>query len=404
MKISLGNTIRCAAGVLTLAVSLAGTALPAQASSTKLFVDNTGRCKNAHTTIQDAINALGPNPTGTITVCAGTYTAGGAISGANKLKLIAKKGVLIAPAPGFTGTLFSVQNSTNVTIQGFGITGGSALATSGENIAIQFLTSSGTITRNTITGWREANLAAATGNDWVMDVENATATATQVNVTRNSINDWQSYAISMQGASVVATVSGNKLFATSVSNLQPYGIALFSIPTGKVTGNTITSDFVPGVSTTSGIAIYGANSSFLKISANKVSHWANGIGVFAGCFTPSTPVGAAANNSVTGNRIAEVGTGIILESDANSPGACTSNAYNAKISGNKITNIVGLGSTGIQVVTQQSGAGTALAQNESVKGNTIKHFSYSTNGGVRLMTIGGAQSPLGIFAPNHFIP
>jgi pectin methylesterase-like acyl-CoA thioesterase len=78
-------------GLLILATGLVSSTT---AAASKIVVDDDReQCPQAEfTTIQSAIDSLGANPTGTITVCAGSYKESITVALPTKLKLIGKPG------------------------------------------------------------------------------------------------------------------------------------------------------------------------------------------------------------------------------------------------------------------------------------------------------------------------
>ena len=179
-----------------LLILLASMVTPAQAASKLVVDDDRRQCPQAgFTTIQSAIDSLGSNATGTITVCAGTYTESITVAVAHELKLVGKRGAVIIPE--FTpnhSTLISVQFSTDVTIKGFTIDGlgNDGTADAGGAVALEFLHSSGTIQNNTIRNWHTLNFAATANGLNAIHLINGQGES--VNVIDNTITPMTIYA------------------------------------------------------------------------------------------------------------------------------------------------------------------------------------------------------------------
>ena len=256
-----------------LLILLASMVTPAQAASKLVVDDDRRQCPQAgFTTIQSAIDSLGSNATGTITVCAGTYTESITVAVAHELKLVGKRGAVIIPE--FTpnhSTLISVQFSTDVTIKGFTIDGlgNDGTADAGGAVALEFLHSSGTIQNNTIRNWHTLNFAATANGLNAIHLINGQGES--VNVIDNTITDFQTNAILAEGSSTLK-ISGNDITTRSTPANTATGIFVQSTgsgaPSGSITSNTLSSDSFPGGSSSIGIRM--SESGNFLISHNKL--------------------------------------------------------------------------------------------------------------------------------------
>jgi len=374
-----------------LLILLASMVTPAQAASKLVVDDDRRQCPQAgFTTIQSAIDSLGSNATGTITVCAGTYTESITVAVAHELKLVGKRGAVIIPEfiPNHS-TLISVQFSTDVTIKGFTIDGlgNDGTTDAGDAVALEFLHSSGTIQNNTIRNWHTLNFAATANGLNAIHLINGQGES--VNVIDNTITDFQTNAILAEGSSTLK-ISGNDITTQSTPANTATGIFVQSTgsgaPSGSITSNTLSSDSFPGGSSSIGIRM--SESGNFLISHNKLTHW--DFGMYLPSFWTSTP--HADDDRITSNTIKEASIGIEVESFGVS---CDAFADGYRITGNRITNSAALGDTAIFIRARGTNA-QGSAQNELVTGNTIVNFSDPVS---HTAEFNGVIS--GVFEPNR---
>lgn len=360
--------ISCVTSLLVLAVTLASNASPAQAAASITVGYDHTQCPSAtFTNIQSAINSLGSTPTGTITICAGTYgTDGLNVRYAHNLKLIGKPGAVITQITvPYNGVMLNVFNSTNVTVQGLTFDGQGEIAALPTVTALQFQESSGTIQKNSVTNWHVSNYATAE----IYSIHVINSLGESVKVLNNTITVHQSRGIQIEGNTKV-TVSGNTITPSSDSSNSSIGIYVLPIgsaaPKGTISKNTIVGYEMPGSSINSGIWIVEAG--HLTISGNTLNHLVFGIEIFSSCLYGAD----ASKNKITGNKLNEVLTGIQVE--ANAFNSCDAHLDNYSVTGNKIIDTVAQGAGGI-VFSAQGSTSHGYVLNETVKGNTITHFN-----------------------------
>jgi hypothetical protein len=380
-------------GLLVLATCLVSNTVPALATSKIVVDDDRVQCPQAgFTTIQSAIDSLGANPTGTITVCAGSYKESITIALATKLKLIGKPGAVIIPEfiPN-NSTVVSIQFSTDFTMRGFTIDGlgNDGTADNGDAVALEFFHSSGTIQDNTIRNWHTLNFATTANGLNAIHLINGQGES--VKVLNNTITQFQTTAILAEGLSTLK-IAKNDITTTSTPANTATGIAIRATgsgsPVGTVTGNSLTSDSFPGGFGSIGIRV--DETGHFIVAHNTLSHW--DFGMYLPSFCTVTP--HADSNRITDNTIKDVSIGIEVESFGVS---CDAFADNDRISSNKITNTV-LGDTGIFIRARGISA-HGSAQNELVTGNTITHFSDPLS---HTAEANGAIS--GVFDPDRIVP
>lgn len=387
-------------GILVVSLAVASTAAPAAAAGPILVDDDGAQCATPYHTIHDALAAAAalpdwstPTPK-TITVCAGTYAEPAMfINGANNLRLIAKKGVTVTPnAPLFDGSLFQVNASSKVRIQGFTIDGLSDLGPSSMFVlhisAINYTSSTGTIANNTIVHWRRASVS----NVNIEAIAANNSTGELVHIDHNVIADFM--AIGIFSDSPKQSITRNALDSSSLLPSLTWAIYVAGATQGRVTDNKITSDAYPTTGTASrGITVVASN--HLQVAGNAIGHYDTGIWLATTCDVGST----TSHNRVFDNMILDAFTGVKLLSDGTSCGGPT-HADNNRITGNRIlVDSTTLGNFGVDVSAGPAGS-TALST--IVKNNTVKHYTPGQEIYVDPTT--GGDYTGGVFAPNHIVP
>ena len=381
--------------LLAAGLPLASNALPAQAAGPTFTVDDDKvQCPKAgYTDIQSAVDAL-PSTGGTVLVCAGTYPNKVDINGRTNVRLVGKKGAVITiPSAGFDGVLVDVYNSTNVILQSITVDGQSQVGTLNGDVAVEFDQSTGTIQTSTIKNW--STPASATPDNGMYSLLLSGGTGSTIKVLSNVISGFQDHAIAASGK-VAVTISKNTISGTTAAANDPYGISLTylntDLPTGTITGNKLSGDAFP--TSGQGAAIYLWEASPLTLSGNTVTDWRIGLQMLSFCGS-GLPV---SHNVVKSNTFKEVTTGIILQSTPFY--SCDSHLDHITVTGNKVTDTAGLGSNGIALVASWDGSLNAYAQNELIKGNSVKHFSDAYS----FSTSGPQVFVSGVFAPNTTLP
>lgn len=355
------NLVSIIVGALC-AAALLGPALPAQAAGVNLLVDDDGaQCPTAtFTSISAAVGTVLPGTGGTITVCAGTYAETVSISGKANLKLIARgPAVVIPPAAGFTGAIFDVSGSTNVTIQGFVVDGFDRISTSGFPVGISYSDSSGTITGNTVTRLRDAPVGTSTTGHGIYAYGTPGGTPFSVKITNNTITDFQGYGIYLV-RNVKATVSKNAITMLATGGNFPAGIMLITVPVpSTVSGNIIEGNvtYAPG---SARYGIYLHESQHITVSGNTIRSVANGIDLYNACSAMATWA-----NKIMNNRITDSGQGI----DLFGIGPCLDGMLDNIVKGNTIVRPWYSATRGVSLV------GGAFTTHNTVSGNTFQGFA-----------------------------
>jgi hypothetical protein len=401
-----------------LGLTLSSYVAPADAAGVNIVVDDDLSCPGASfTNLQDAIDFVGSNP-GTITVCPGLYRGEFHVVSANTLRLIGKKGAVIAPSfttsPLFTGVLLDVERSTNVTVQGLTFDGQGALQNFGDPNAIEYFDSTGTIQKNTVLNWHRVGFrppdlvnGKPAGLLHAIHAIGFTVSQAPVKIAKNTITDYQERGIDAEG-DLTVTINGNKLTAglpddpaatfTQAINLQPAGPTGAKSPTGLVKGNKIKGHGGSSGSNTIDSGILAKQVGSLTVLGNTITHVVNGISFFANCVSPAD----SNNNTVQANKITEVIDGIDVVAVGGFAGACDPHVDNYVITGNTIVNNASdpldFGLSGIQFDIHGVGTGQAFALNETVTGNTITFFLVGINA---LDQPGGTIT--GVFEPNDIV-
>jgi hypothetical protein len=363
MRILFRRLITVGLATLALAPALAGGVSPAAAATT-IYVDDTAANNNGvacpspvGTTIQQGVNAA-PTSNATINVCPGSYTAGATISNKPNLKLIAKGTVKVTAPAGYGLTLFQVDtNSTNVTIQGFIIDGGSNLnAAGGGAVAIGFYGgSSGSILKNTIVHWHQPNLATANAHTPIYAQNSGV-----MKIDHNTIYDFSGNGIWLLANTAPPIISRNLVIVTSDGGFSPNGILVQGITGGAITSNTIRSDrnFHNAAAGSVGIAL--TDSANVKVKGNNIIAVLIGLWVSGECaYTPH-----ASGNQLTGNKLYDNNTGISITAVHST---CAPFADGNKVTGNTIFSDGLDGTNGINGVNIGVGATNTIGSNATNK-------------------------------------
>ena len=350
-------------GLLTLAAGFVSSRASALAGTGIVVDDDRAQCPQAgFTTIQSAIDSLGANPTGTITVCAGSYRESLTISSATHLTLAGRAGAVIVPEfiPN-NSTVAEVLFSSDVTIRGFTFDGLGDDGTDGDAIALEFFHSSGTIQNNTFDHWHTFDFETTADGLNVIHLVGGGGQA--VKVTHNTISDFQTNAILAEGLSTL-TISRNDINTKSNTVNTATGISVRAdrsgAPSGSIKSNKLTSDSFSGGFDSLGIRAEETGNLF--ISRNTLTDWA--LGMYLPSFCTITPL--ADGNEIRSNTIKQVSIGIMVEAFGVN---CAAFADNDRIIGNKITSSV---PAAIGIFVRARGLNAhGSAQNEVVTGNTI---------------------------------
>jgi hypothetical protein len=356
-----------------LAVIVTASPAPrALAAGTVIYVDdyaaNNGTTKCPETpydNISAGVVAAGLE-NATVYVCEGIYTFGGVvIDQASNFKLMAKGEVVLKPTAAFTGDFLAVTSSDNVTIQGFIIDANRGLG-DGSATAIRFQSTSGSILKNSILGWREEFLIGSNGSQIAISV--FASTDDKIKIDHNTIYDFQRTGISVDNVGP-ATISHNLVVASSSGNSYGMtGINLNRLTSGTISANTIRSDagLMDTAIQSNGIRL--SSSSGLTIKGNTIEGLRTGIFVTSTCLNAPTT-----NNMITKNKILNPDyTGVWVH--ANWTGACPSLGLDhITITSNTITSTGHSATNAVRLSTQNDG----LVDSTTIKNN--KFYGYSSN-------------------------
>ncbi|MDQ2082873.1 VCBS domain-containing protein, partial [Xanthobacteraceae bacterium Astr-EGSB] len=323
---------------------------------TTLYVDGTSE-PGHFATIQAAINAADDGDT--IIIAEGAYTEQLLISGKSNLIIQAAEdaeitvgmpgspvfNALAAEANGKDrAAVVTIKDSTNITLHGFTVDGNglaNAMPSSGapnpDFEGVLVLDSSATLDGLTIAEVRDPlNLdGTPSGNQRgnAILVLNTDGEERSVTISDNHLSDFQKNGITVSGAGLSATISGNDVegagFLPAANAIAQNGIQVSSGAAATITNNTISEiGYQRGDYVTSGILAYGAADG-IAISGNTF-HGAT----LGGAAQPTTHIGIYVigetdNAVITGNAMNHLTLGIILADDTDSP----------TVSGNTFTNM-----------------------------------------------------------------
>ena len=264
---------------------------------TILVDDDKVQCPSAaYTTIQSAVNAA--NPGDRIHVCAGTYPEQVTIN--KSLTIDADNGVLVAPAA-MTGNVtdlvsgdtlavaISVQNADDVNIEGLIVDGSNngLTACAPRLIGILYENSSGRVAHNAV---RNFNLGAGSalngcqsGN--AIEVETATSGSSRVEISENSVQNYQKNGITGNETGTELDLDGNTVTGVgATAGAAQNGVQVGYGAAGRIRNNTITDNIyspcTAAVCNTNAAGILIYNSDGIDIENNSVG--SNQIGIYVG--------------------------------------------------------------------------------------------------------------------------
>lgn len=262
---------------------------------TILVDDDKVQCPSAaYTTIQSAVNAA--NPGDRIHVCPGTYPEQVTIT--KSLTIDADNGVLVVPAA-MTGNVtdlvsgdalavaVSVQNAEDVNIDGL-IVDGSNNGLTGcapRLIGILYENASGRVSHNAVRNFNlgSANNGCQSGN--AIEVETAADGSSRVEVSENSVQNYQKNGITGNETGTEMDLEGNTVTGVgATTGAAQNGVQIGYGAAGRIRNNTITDNiYSPCTAATcdtnaAGILIY--NSDGIDIENNSVG--SNQIGIYVG--------------------------------------------------------------------------------------------------------------------------
>lgn len=378
---SISRLMTAGLGALALMALLGGAPAPAAAAGgATVYVGayDPFTCKTpTYLTLQQAIDAT-PQPK-TIFMCQDYGSDPVSITGKSNMKIVAKGNDWIMPTgSGFTGPLIHVQDSINVTIQGFFLDGDGELQAAGSAYGIYYENSSGTITGNHVLRIREEPLADSPSLDAYIGIIARGNAGQKVTISSNTVADYESIGI-YAGGNLNAQITKNLVTGHTVAGAlsMPQGILLDHVTAGKVSGNKIQNDTYYGNANYSvGIQVYA--SSHITVSANKITGVYTGVMVFADgdAATPDP----ANFNTISGNTVTDMGNGIWVEAgDTNTVSSVSPHADTNKIAGNTITSndlfpMFGIGVFETQDANDDGSNIFAFAEFNSISGNKLYGF------------------------------
>ncbi len=212
-----------------------------------------------------------------------------------------------------------VSDTDGVTIQGLQVAGDIMGDTNYRFVGILFGDASGSIIGNTITGVRDS-LMTANPSGVAIFVYNTGIDPQTVNITGNTVEDFQRVGIAVEGSNLIANVSGNTITGASpILTTTQNGIQFTNGARGTISNNTISDMYYlltsDGSSAIAGSALQGN----VVISNNTLEN--NQIGIY---------LAEVMNSEVTGNTISGGQVGMLF---VNSMGT----RVNVALSNNTIT-------------------------------------------------------------------
>ena len=262
-----------------------------------LVDDDKVQCPSAaYTTIQSAVNAA--NPGDRIHVCPGSYPEQVTINKA--LTIDADNGVLVVPAAmtanvtdlvsGDTlAVAISVQNAEDVNIEGLIVDGSNngLAACAPRLIGILYENASGRVAHNAV---RNFNLGAGStlngcqsGN--AIEVETATGGNSSVEISDNSVQNYQKNGITGNESGTELDLNGNAVTGVGpTTGAAQNGVQIGYGAAGRIRNNTITDNIyspcTAAVCNTNAAGILIYNSDGVDIENNSVG--SNQVGVYVG--------------------------------------------------------------------------------------------------------------------------
>jgi nitrous oxidase accessory protein NosD len=339
-----------------------------------LVDDDKVQCPSAaYTTIQAAVDAASPGAR--IHVCPGTYPE--QITITKSLTIDADNGVLIVPAM-MTGNItslvsgdplavaISVQNAEDVDIDGLIVDGSNngLTACAPSLIGILYQNASGRVAHNTVRNFilTGSNIGCQSGN--AIEVETATDGSSRVEISENSVNNYQKNGVTANETGTEIDLEGNTVTGVGpTTGAAQNGVQIGYGAGGRVRNNTITDNvYSPCTASTcdtnaAGILIY--NSDGIDIENNSVG--TNQVGIYVG-----GNQSRIAGNSVF-NSIVLIGVALVGDQNEVTSNTITHSdqigvyiqGNNNQVHANKITDA----QVGIYKVTGQTG--------NSLTGNTF---------------------------------
>ncbi|MEB2283271.1 MAG: right-handed parallel beta-helix repeat-containing protein [Myxococcales bacterium] len=350
---------RAMSGSLAVFLLVAAYAASA-AAATVLYVDDTPAnngavscppSPQAFPDLQSAVLSLGSTTAKvTINVCPGIYPAAtNAITllGFAKTKVLGL-GAPIIDATGFSGNVITVSGSTDVTVSGLVFSGGSNLG--GDATAIEYVDSTGTITKNLVTEWHQDFYQPLTAIAYGITTV-ATDPAKTVKILGNTVFDVQDNGIVAVGPAR-AKIAGNRVVLHSDIDPKQYfapgpkeqaGILLLGAGAGSaVVGNAIESNAGMEPRPCAPPCMYGdvysrgiflLQTSGAKVSGNTVSYLGRGISIESWCYN-AAPSGAD-GNVVSKNRLYNNRVGFSSELKDFYGSGCSPHANANVVTGNR---------------------------------------------------------------------
>lgn len=231
-----------------------------------------------YTTIQSAVAAATGTDV-TIIVCDGTYDEQVVVSGKTNLTIASHtaQGAVVEPPANGVGPVVHVVNSTNVTIDGFEVTGGSHFKDTcdagDDRIAgVRYDDSTGTISDNLITAIKHTD-SAYLGCQEGLGIWVASSDTGHSNVTidSNTVTDYQKAGIVVNTAGSFATVTRNSIEGASATlQIAQNGIQFGWGASGEARGNRVQNNYYSGSSwSATGLLLFNVDAKNVKHSLNK---------------------------------------------------------------------------------------------------------------------------------------
>ena len=251
--------------------------------------------------IQAAVNAVNTN--GSVDVLAGTYTEQVDI-GKNIHVFGAGQSNTTLQAPASLVTNFTTSgpnkavvyiHSNNVQIDNLKIDGMGVGNGNNRIVGIGVNNGGGTIDHVTITRVRNNPLDGVQAGVGILD-NNGDSVARSITITNNIINDFQKNGMTLNGAGLTATVTGNTITGAGDTGITAQnGIQLSGGAAGTISNNTISNIAYTGPSfSAAGILLSGASGT-TSISGNTIT--ATQVGIYA-----SGSNSNISNNTITGDN------------------------------------------------------------------------------------------------------
>ena len=208
---------------------------------------------DAFAVIQDGINNVASS---TVNVAAGTYTEQLDIgkpltlTGAGQASTIIKSPAVLA-TKFVTGTdnnkpVVYIHDATGVTVQQLTVDGDGKGNTNYRMQGIAFYKAGGTVDHVTITRVRDTPLTGAQ-HGVTLYASNADGAPRTINISNNTIGEYQKNGMALIGAGLTATVTGNTVTGSGPTGvIAQNGIQVSDEATGTVDGNTVSNNSYTG--------------------------------------------------------------------------------------------------------------------------------------------------------------